>query len=86
MNPANNSQPQEDTRPPEEIMFTQFQALDPQRKGVGLHQLRVFYPGIGWNVILKHLKVLEEAGRMTSVPQYNSKGGVSHKLYTWKSS
>lgn len=73
----------QDTRPPEEIMFTQFQALDPQRKGVGLHQLRVFYPGIGWNVIRAHLKVLEDAGRVTSVNQYNSKGGVSHKLYTW---
>jgi hypothetical protein len=86
MNPATSSQPQQDTRPPEEIMFSQFQALDPSRQGVGLHQLRVFYPGIGWNVILAHLKVLEDTDRVTSVNAYNAKGGVSHKIYTWKSS
>lgn len=84
MNPANNPQTQEDTRPPAEIMFSQFQALDPQQRGVGLHQIRVFYPGIGWNVIRRHLKELEDAGRVTSYNAYNAKGGVSHKIYTWK--
>lgn len=65
-------------------MLTQFQAVDPNRGGIGLHQLRPFYPGIGWNVILRHLKQLEDAGIVTSVNAYNAKGGVSHKIYTWK--
>ena len=65
-------------------MLTQFKALDPNRQGVGLHQIRVFYPGIGWNVINRHVRELESAGILSSYNAFNAKGGVSHKVYTWK--
>lgn len=65
-------------------LLLNFRAIDRKQQGAGLHQIRQFYPQVGWNVILKDVKELEDAGLLTSVPVLNSKGGVSHKLYTWK--
>lgn len=36
-----------------------------QGAGVGLHQLRVFYPGVGWSIIRQRVDALIAAGRLT---------------------
>lgn len=65
-------------------LLLNFRAIDRKQQGAGLHQIRQFYPQVGWNIILKDVKELEAAGLLTSVPVLNSKGGVSHVVYTWK--
>lgn len=65
-------------------LLLNFRAIDRKQQGAGLHQIRQFYPQVGWNVILKDVTELEDAGLLTSTPVLNAKGGVSHKLYIWK--
>ncbi len=67
-----------------QIMFTQFQALDPSSAGVDLKKMRVFYPRTPWNTILSSIRELESAGRLTKKAVLNSKGTVGYHLYTWK--
>lgn len=65
-------------------LLLNFRAIDRKQQGAGLHQIRQFYPQVGWDVILKDVKELQNAGLLETRKVLNDKGGVSHELYTWK--
>ena len=47
-----------------DLLYQQMTMLD-QGAGVGLHQLRVFYAGIGWSIIRQRIDALVAAERLT---------------------
>lgn len=67
---------------PEEqaLMLAQLSLIDPQRKGVNPGDLRVFYPGVGWDKIFQTLTALEDDGRIKS--KRTTKGRVPLVHYT----
>lgn len=67
-----------------QAMFNQFTLVDPQRQGVGLDKLRVFYPRIGWDVIFAMVNELEAAGRLKKRAVLTPRGTVGYHLYTWQ--
>ena len=64
-------------------MIANFRAVDPLRNGVGLHQLRPFYPKVGWGKIRSDLRVLEANGLVTKTNVMNERGGVAYQVYKW---
>jgi hypothetical protein len=67
-----------------QTLYSNFVAVDPTRRGVGLDKIRPFYPRVGWSVILGQVAELEGAGMLTSRNVTNDRGGVAYKVYTWK--
>lgn len=59
-------------------------AVDPDKNGVGLDKVRPLYPKVGWNVVLRHVNELKNAGMVTETGVPNAKGGIGYNLYTWK--
>lgn len=59
----------------------QLAMIDPERKGVTMNKLRVFYPKLGWGHILARLAALKAAGRATS--KLRAEGGpVQFEFWT----
>ena len=73
-----------DEVPQPETLLSQFKAVDPARKGVGLDKIRMFYPRVGWDKIHAWVHQLEDAGSLKSQNVMSPKGTVAYKLYTWK--
>lgn len=48
-----------------DTLHTQLTMLNTAGQGVSIDKLRVFYPGVGWGVIVKRIAALEQAGRVT---------------------
>lgn len=67
-----------------QTLHTQFKAIDPQQKGVGLDRIALFHPKIGWSVILSWVAELEQRNMLTSKAVMNAKGRVGYRLYAWK--
>lgn len=66
------------------LLLTQFKAVDPNRAGVGLDKIRMFYPRVGWDVIHARVQELEDANLLGHTPVMNQRGSVGYNLYTWK--
>lgn len=62
-------------------MAAKLAALDPDRKGVEMKDLRVFYKKLGWGHVLARLATLKQAGRVKSELRGGS-GPVQFEYWT----
>jgi hypothetical protein len=67
-----------------QTMLERFKALDPDAKGIGLHQLRILYPRIGWGVIMPLVNELVKAKAISRRRTVNRKGTSAGDFYIWK--
>lgn len=65
-------------------LHAQLQMLDPSQEGVTMNKLRVFYPKMGWNDIMKGLENLKEAGRVTNKLRTPTGSKVAFEYWTWQ--
>jgi hypothetical protein len=67
-----------------DTLAQQIQMLDPDKEGIPMNRLRVFYPKLGWNDIQKGLSQLEAAGRLSSRMVKTPGAKVQFQHWTWQ--
>lgn len=70
--------------PEAQAFVNNLRAVDPRGEGIGLDKLRVFYPRVGWNVILAAANEAISAGLVKKQTVMNGRGGVAYHKYAVK--
>lgn len=68
----------------QDALYAQLKMLDPQKEGIGLAQMRSFYPSLGWANVRKGLTTLQSAGKVTSKHVRPAGGKVSIETFFWQ--